>query len=88
MNEFDAELIYGMTRNICQCPDCKCSACVHSTQVIDKQVQQGLARYTKLEQKLELLTKCDCDEMYQDPQMRQYYICNGCKNKKLLKELK
>ena len=56
MNQFDAELILEMTRNIKNCPDDRCSACSGSIDVINKQVQTALARYEKLEAKLEKRT--------------------------------
>ena len=51
MNEHDAEIILSMTRNIKTCPNEKCSACSNSVDVINKQVNDALTRYQKLEEK-------------------------------------
>lgn len=37
-----------------------------------------------LEAQLKVLTRCECGELYTDKQMRRFFICQGCKNKKLI----
>lgn len=57
MNEFDRELIREMTANIRNCPNEKCTTCVGSTNIIDKQVDTAMERFLKLEKENEELKK-------------------------------
>lgn len=35
---------------------------------------------------IELLTKCECGDLYQDKYMKSFYKCRGCKNMAILEK--
>ena len=59
---------------------------IPNSSALEKAWNHQQKKIEALTSQLEVLTKCECGDLYQEPEMRKYFICQGCKNKKQLEE--